>query len=86
MVQGTELYVDGDGDNGLTVITAQARNTALENNGYSFVHCSITGTGKGTFLGRAWKNSPNVVFANTEMSNVVNPEGWSDKNNHDRQK
>ncbi|XWS47839.1 hypothetical protein CRYUN_Cryun13aG0019500 [Craigia yunnanensis] len=81
---GTELYVEGD--NGLTVITAQASDSASENTGYSFVHCSITGTGNGTYLGRAWKTSPIVVFAYTDMSSVVNPAGWSDKNQPERQK
>ncbi|XP_022714477.1 putative pectinesterase 63 [Durio zibethinus] len=72
---GTELYVEGD--TGLTVITAQARESASENTGYSFVHCSVTGTGNGTYLGRAWKTSPKVVFAYTDMSSVVHPAGWS---------
>ncbi|XVE56463.1 hypothetical protein DITRI_Ditri04bG0012000 [Diplodiscus trichospermus] len=81
---GTELYVEGD--KGLTVITAQARESESEETGYSFVHCSITGTANGTFLGRAWKSSPRVVFAYTEMGSVVNPAGWSDENSPDRQK
>ena len=83
-MQGTELYVEGD--NGHTVITAQARDSASENTGYSFVHCSITGTGNGTYLGRAWKTSPIVVFAYTDMSSIINPAGWSDKNKPERQK
>ena len=83
-MQGTELYVEGD--NGLTVITAQARESASENTGYSFVHCSVTGTGKDTFLGRAWKSSPSVVFAYTDMSSVVNPIGWDIKNMPERAK
>ncbi|XP_022776433.1 putative pectinesterase 63 [Durio zibethinus] len=71
----TELYVVGD--TGLTVITAQARESASENTGYSFVHCRVTGTGSGTYLGRAWKTSPKVVFAYTDMGSVVHPAGWS---------
>ncbi|MBA0604319.1 hypothetical protein Godav_016989 [Gossypium davidsonii] len=71
----TELYVDGD--TGLTVITAQARESQEENTGYSFVHCTITGTAQGAYLGRAWKTSPKVVYAYTDMSEVINPEGWS---------
>ncbi|XVE63821.1 hypothetical protein DITRI_Ditri07aG0051100 [Diplodiscus trichospermus] len=81
---GTELHVDGD--KGLTVITAQARESSSEDTGYSFVHCSVTGTAQGAFLGRAWKTSPRVVFAYTDMANVVNPSGWSDNFQPDRDK
>ncbi|XVF11322.1 hypothetical protein REPUB_Repub08aG0017300 [Reevesia pubescens] len=80
----TELYVDGD--KGLTVITAQARESASEKTGYSFVHCSVTGTAVDAFLGRAWKTSPRVVFAYTDMGKVVNPAGWSDNLQPDRAK
>ena len=83
-MQGTELYVDGD--KGLTVITAQARESSSENTGYSFVHCRVTGTAEGTYLGRAWKTSPRVVFAYTDMSSVVHPAGWSDNFHSERAK
>ncbi|KAK9290685.1 hypothetical protein L1049_008859 [Liquidambar formosana] len=63
---------------GFTVITAQAREGASEDNGYSFVHCTITGTIKGTYLGRAWKTRPKVVFSYTNMGSIINPVGWSD--------
>ncbi|BBN69942.1 Pectin lyase-like superfamily protein, partial [Prunus dulcis] len=62
----TELHVLGN--NEMTVITAQARDSASEDTGYSFPHCNITGTGNGTYLGRAWRTSPRVVFAYTSMS------------------
>lgn len=72
------------GNEGLRVITAQARELTSEDQGYSFVHCSITGDGKGTFLGRAWKARPLVVFAYTNMGSVVDPAGWSDNFHPDR--
>ncbi|XP_062165468.1 putative pectinesterase 63 [Alnus glutinosa] len=72
----TELHVLGDG--GITVITAQGRQSASENTGFSFVHCRVTGTGDDTYLGRAWMSRPSVVFAYTTMSSVVNAAGWSD--------
>ncbi|CAL2243290.1 unnamed protein product [Prunus armeniaca] len=78
----TELHVLGD--NGLTVITAQARDSASEDAGYSFVHCKITGTGSGTYLGRAWRTNPMVVYAYTSMTKVINPAGWSDNNHPER--
>ncbi|OMO55270.1 Pectinesterase, catalytic [Corchorus capsularis] len=79
----SELYVEGD--SGLTVITAQARESASEKTGYIFVHCSITGTGNGTYLGRAWKTHPRVVLAYTDISEIVNPEGWSNKFHPERE-
>ncbi|KAL6220708.1 hypothetical protein ACLB2K_008464 [Fragaria x ananassa] len=81
---GKSLYLNTHinvlGDSGMTVITANARE-GDEDKGYSFVHCSVTGTGSGTFLGRAWRAAPKVTFAYTEMGEVVKPEGWTD-NNH----
>ncbi|KAL6126886.1 hypothetical protein ACLB2K_074931 [Fragaria x ananassa] len=74
--QNTDLRVLGD--SGMTVITAQARDGKTEDTGYSFVHCNITGTGKGTFLGRAWRASPQVVYAYTAIGDVIAPEGWTD--------
>ncbi|CAL9024302.1 unnamed protein product [Prunus brigantina] len=78
----TELHVLGN--NEMTVITAQARDSASEDTGYSFVHCNITGTGNGTYLGRAWRISPRVVFAYTSMSEVITPAGWNNKNRPER--
>ncbi|KAB2598399.1 pectinesterase 63 [Pyrus ussuriensis x Pyrus communis] len=80
----TELHVLGD--NGITVITAQARDSDSEDTGYSFVHCKITGTGIGTYLGRAWRARPQVVYAYTNMTKVVNPAGWSNDNHSERDK
>jgi len=80
--RGTSLYVNAElyviGDKGLTVITAQGRSGASENTGYSFAHSKITGTGKGTtYLGRPWGTMPRVIYAYTEMTSVVDPDGWS---------
>ena len=60
------------------MITAQARKVEWEDNGYSFVHCMVSGSGSGTYLGRAWMNRPMVVFSYTYMTSVVHPFGWSD--------
>ncbi|KAG5401123.1 hypothetical protein IGI04_015730 [Brassica rapa subsp. trilocularis] len=69
----TQLNVVGDG---LRVITAHAGKSTEEKSGYSFVHCKVTGTGTGIYLGRAWMSHPKVVYAYTDMSSVVNPSGW----------
>ena len=74
-MQNTELRVLGDG--GMSVIVAQARTSDAEDTAYAFVHCDVTGTGTGSFLGRAWMSHPKVVFAYTTMSSVVSPAGWS---------
>ncbi|KAL0550861.1 hypothetical protein IC582_009926 [Cucumis melo] len=81
--KGTSLYVntqlDVAGDGGLAVITAHSREQESDGSGYSFVHCSITGTGgKNTFLGRAWMPRSRVVFAYTTMADIIHPEGWND--------
>ena len=72
---GTQLHVVGEG---IRVITAHAGKSAEEKSGYSFVHCKVTGVGEGIYLGRAWMSHPKVVYAYTEMTNVVNPAGWQE--------
>ncbi|CAH2073697.1 unnamed protein product [Thlaspi arvense] len=69
----TRLHVVG---NGIRVIAAHAGKSADERSGYAFVHCKITGTGGGIYLGRAWMSHPKVVYAYTKMTSVVNPTGW----------
>lgn len=77
-MQNTELHViEGDP---MAMITAQARKAEGVDTGYSFVHCSITGTGGHAHLGRAWMQYAKVVYAYTEMSDAVIPEGWSNNN------
>ncbi|XP_059461545.1 pectinesterase PPME1-like [Corylus avellana] len=79
---GKSLYLNTElrvlGDEGLMVIAAQARKSSSEDDGFSFVHCSVTGTGDSAFLGRAWMAYPSVVYAYTTMTSVVDPLGWSD--------
>ncbi|XP_031125785.1 pectinesterase 1-like [Ipomoea triloba] len=70
----TELHVI-EGDN-MAVITAQARHTNAEETGYSFAHCKVTGVGEGALLGRGWMAFSRVVFAYTDISDAIKPEGW----------
>ena len=45
--------------------------------GFVFRGCRITGeTGVRTYLGRPWRGFASTVFLDTEMSDVVRPEGW----------
>ncbi|XP_030490751.2 putative pectinesterase 63 [Cannabis sativa] len=58
------------------VITAQARTMVSENSGFTFVHCKIIAEGD-TYLGRAWKDMPRVIFAYTYMGPHIDVNGWS---------
>ncbi|KAJ0079077.1 hypothetical protein Patl1_23792 [Pistacia atlantica] len=86
-VEGTVDFIFGDGQSlylnttiksvakGLSVITAHGREEVSRKSGFAFVHCNIIGSGD-TFLGRAWKNSPRVIFAYTYMGEHINDQGW----------
>uniref|UniRef100_A0A5B7B1V2 Pectinesterase n=1 Tax=Davidia involucrata TaxID=16924 RepID=A0A5B7B1V2_DAVIN len=56
-------------------LTAQGRNSLLEDTGFSFVNCKVTGSGP-LYLGRAWGPFSRVVFAYTYMDNIIIPKGW----------
>uniref|UniRef100_A0A5B6ZZF5 pectinesterase n=1 Tax=Davidia involucrata TaxID=16924 RepID=A0A5B6ZZF5_DAVIN len=77
----TELhvhYIKGDLQ---ATIAAHARDSDSVDTAYVFVHCTVTGTGNHTALGRAWRPYAKVIYAYTEMSDAIKPEGWSD-NSH----
>jgi pectinesterase len=48
--------------------------------GFAFSNCNITGDPPEarTYLGRPWRIYASTIFLNTEMSEVVRPEGWDD--------
>ncbi|XP_062147677.1 putative pectinesterase 63 [Alnus glutinosa] len=87
-IQGTVDFIFGNGKSvylnttinsvakGLGVITAQAREKVDDVSGFTFIYCKIIGTGD-TYLGRAWRKMPRVVFAFTEMGTLINSKGWS---------
>jgi len=55
--------------------------------GFVFSHCNITGEPDvKTYLGRPWRDFSNVIFLNTEMSDVVRAEGWHNWNLPAREK
>ncbi|XP_022960662.1 probable pectinesterase 53 isoform X2 [Cucurbita moschata] len=56
-------------------LTAQGRSSLLEDTGFSFVNCKVTGSGA-LYLGRAWGPFSRVVFAYTYMDNIILPKGW----------
>jgi pectinesterase len=55
--------------------------------GYVFNRCEITGKeGVKTYLGRPWRDFAAVAFLNTQMSEVVRPEGWHNWDKPEREK
>ena len=56
-------------------LTAQGRSSMLQDTGFSFVNCKVTGSGA-LYLGRAWGPFSRVVFAYTDMDNIIIPKGW----------
>ncbi|ERN15196.1 probable pectinesterase 53 isoform X2 [Amborella trichopoda] len=61
--------------NNYGALTAQNRMSLLEDTGFSFVNCKVTGSGA-LYLGRAWGAFSRVVFAYTYMDNIIIPRGW----------
>jgi pectinesterase len=69
-----QIHCLGDG-----YITA-ASTPADQPFGFVFSNCNITGDKPEarTWLGRPWRIYASTIFLNTEMSDVVRPEGWND--------
>ncbi|XP_042038009.1 probable pectinesterase 53 [Salvia splendens] len=65
-------------------LTAQKRESMLEETGFSFVNCKVTGSGA-LYLGRAWGTFSRVIFAYTYMDNIITPRGWNDWGDKQRQ-
>ncbi|XP_002280496.4 putative pectinesterase 11 [Vitis vinifera] len=65
-------------------ITAQQRGSTSENNGFTFLGCKITGVGT-PYLGRPWGPYSRVVFVLSFMSSVVQPQGWDDWGDSNKQ-
>lgn len=79
LYEGCHLYAK---TNSFGALTAQKRESFLEETGFSFVHCKVTGSGA-LYLGRAWGSFSRVVFAYTYMDKIITPKGWwnwGDKN------
>ncbi|KAI6671458.1 hypothetical protein NL676_006343 [Syzygium grande] len=72
--QGCHLHAVSDS---YGAVTAQKRESLLEETGFSFVGCKVTGSGA-LFLGRAWGTFSRVVFAHTYMDRIITPTGWYD--------
>ncbi|HYJ87229.1 MAG TPA: pectinesterase family protein [Pyrinomonadaceae bacterium] len=55
--------------------------------GFVFSNCKVTGETPQvrTYLGRPWRAHASVIFVNTEMSEVVRPQGWHNWNFPERE-
>ncbi|XP_059639718.1 probable pectinesterase 53 [Cornus florida] len=88
-IQGSVDFIFGNGrslyenchlhaiTNSYGALTAQKRESLLEETGFSFIHCKVTGSGA-LYLGRAWGTFSRVVFAYTYMDRIITPRGWYD--------
>ncbi|GMH24019.1 hypothetical protein Nepgr_025862 [Nepenthes gracilis] len=74
LYRGCHLHAVSDGYGALT---AQKRESLLEETGFSFLKCKVTGSGV-LYLGRAWGTFSRVVFAYTYMEKIITPKGWYD--------
>ncbi|KAK4777898.1 hypothetical protein SAY87_018085 [Trapa incisa] len=70
---------------GAGAVAAHRRSSPDENTGFSFVRCTVTGTGS-IFLGRAWGNYSLTVYSYCYFHNIITPAGWRDWNLPYRQK
>ncbi|CAI8607415.1 unnamed protein product [Vicia faba] len=61
------------------VITAQYRDSPNDPSGFVFNNCNISGIGYKTQLGRPMGAYARVIIANSYLSDVVRPEGWSQR-------
>ncbi|XP_061993507.1 probable pectinesterase 29 [Rosa rugosa] len=60
---------------GIGYITAQGREQPNEPGAFIFKNCRVHGTGL-TYLGRAWRLYSRVIFYDSNLSDIVVPQGW----------
>lgn len=71
--ENCHIHIKADG-----YIAAPMRFAADERSGFIFDKCRLTssGTVKGIYLGRPWRDYGRAVFINTVMDADIRPEGW----------
>jgi len=72
LMQGCIINVTSGG-----FITAQGKEFPNDTNGFLFFRCYVTGVkGAKAYLGRAYRGYSTVIYYNTYLSDIVQPEGW----------
>ncbi|KAJ7963651.1 Pectinesterase [Quillaja saponaria] len=66
-------------------IAAHHRDSPHDDTGFSFVNCTITGSGS-VLLGRAWGDYARTIYSYCYMENIITPSGWNDWNHPLRRK
>ncbi|XP_047949490.1 probable pectinesterase 29 [Salvia hispanica] len=75
LFESCAISVAGGALNGPGFITAQRRENPNDTNGFVFKNCIIVGEGK-VYLGRPWGKYARVLFYNTQMADIIVPQGW----------
>ncbi|KAG6394259.1 hypothetical protein SASPL_144842 [Salvia splendens] len=75
LYEGCTISVVAGSVNGPGFITAQGRENPNDRSGFVFNNCNIVGDGK-VYLGRPWRSYARVLFYNTQMSDIIVPQGW----------
>lgn len=96
-IEGSIDFICGDGQSlykncqlhsianpGSGSIAAQKR-TGDTSTGFSFVGCTITGSGP-IYLGRAWGPNSRIVFIYCNIADIIRPEGWHNWGDSSREK
>ncbi|KAK1404976.1 Pectinesterase [Heracleum sosnowskyi] len=58
-------------------IAAHHRDSPYDDTGFSFINCTINGSGK-VLLGRAWGNYSRIIYSYCDIDDIISPPGWSD--------
>jgi pectinesterase len=96
LIEGSVDFIFGNGlslyenchlnaiTNSYGALTAQKRESLLEETGFSFVNCKVTGSGA-LYLGRAWGSFSRVIFAYTYMDKIITSPGWNNWGHKNRE-
>ena len=91
-IEGADDYIFGDAaawfgectiaSNGGGSITTNSRATSMDTTWYVFDHGTIGAasgyaTIGGVYLGRPWRVLARVIYQNSALSNIINPQGWT---------